>query len=125
MYTADARKADEGERCLATLAVWRETSFFNDRERAALEWAESVTRVADARVPDDVWKRVQLQCTPAEFVKLDFSSAHATVCAWIIARRQPAVARVPTAWRDPVSASKLTMGSTAVAGPRGSCARYG
>lgn len=54
VHTADARKAGEGERRLATVAVWRETPFFNDRERAALEWTESVTRVADTRVPDEV-----------------------------------------------------------------------
>ena len=65
VHTADARKAGEGERRLATVAVWRETPFFNDRERAALEWAESVTRVADTRVPDEVWKRVQPHFTPA------------------------------------------------------------
>jgi alkylhydroperoxidase family enzyme len=47
VHTADARKAGEGERRLATVAVWRETPLFNDRERAAPEWAESVTRVAD------------------------------------------------------------------------------
>jgi AhpD family alkylhydroperoxidase len=70
LHTADARKAGEGERRLATVAVRRETPFFNDRERAALKWAESVTRVADTRVPDDVWERVQPHFTPAELVDL-------------------------------------------------------
>ena len=70
VHTADARKAGEGERRLATVAVWRETPFFNERERAALEWTESVTRVADSRVPDDVWERVQPHFTPAELVDL-------------------------------------------------------
>jgi alkylhydroperoxidase family enzyme len=67
---ADARKAGESERRLATVAVWRETPFFDDRERAALEWTESVTRVADTRVPDDVWERVEPHFTPAELVNL-------------------------------------------------------
>jgi AhpD family alkylhydroperoxidase len=57
VHIADARKAGNGELPLATVAVWRETPFFNDRERASLEWAESVTRVTDTRVPDDVWDR--------------------------------------------------------------------
>ena len=70
MHTADARTAGEGERRLATLAMWRETAFVNDCERAALEWTASVTRVAVTRVPDDVWERVQLQYTPAELVDL-------------------------------------------------------
>ena len=54
VHTADARNAGEGERRLATVAVWRETPFFNDRECAALGWAESITRVADTHGPDDV-----------------------------------------------------------------------
>lgn len=70
MHNADARKAGEDERRLATLSAWRETSFFNDRERAALEWTESLTRVADSRVPDDVWERIKPHFTPEELVDL-------------------------------------------------------
>jgi AhpD family alkylhydroperoxidase len=39
LQTIDARKGGESDRRLATLAVWRETPFFSDRERAALKWA--------------------------------------------------------------------------------------
>jgi AhpD family alkylhydroperoxidase len=80
MHSADARKAGENERRLATLAVWRETPFFSDRERAALEWTESLTRVADTRVPDDVWERVKPQFTPAEIV--DLTLLVNTINAW-------------------------------------------
>ena len=70
VHTADARKAGESERRLSTVAVWRETPFFTDTERAALEWTESVTLVANTRVPDDVWDRVKDHFTPAEMVDL-------------------------------------------------------
>jgi AhpD family alkylhydroperoxidase len=80
LHTIDARKAGESDRRLATLSVWRETPFFGDRERAALEWAESVTRVADTHVPDDVWERVQPQFTPAELV--DLTLLVNTINAW-------------------------------------------
>jgi AhpD family alkylhydroperoxidase len=70
VHTADARKAGESERRLSTLSVWRETPFFTDTERAALEWTESVTLVANTRVPDDVWNRVKDHFTPAEMVDL-------------------------------------------------------
>ena len=80
VHIADARKAGEGERRLATVAVWRETPFFNDRERAALEWTESVTRVADPRVPDDVWERVKPHFTPAE--RVDLTPRVNTVASW-------------------------------------------
>ena len=70
VHTADARKGGENERRLATLGVWRETPFFTERERAALEWAESLTVVAEAHVPDDVWVRVAPQFSAAELVDL-------------------------------------------------------
>src|SRR6266581_2992987 len=58
LHTSDARKGGEGERRLATVSVWRETPFFTDRERAALEWTESLTLLADTHVPDETWERV-------------------------------------------------------------------
>lgn len=91
-HMADARKAGEGERRLATLAAWRETPFFSDRERAALEWTEAVTQVADTRVPDEVWERVRPQFTPVELV--DLTLLVNTINAWnrfaIAFRKRPA-----------------------------------
>jgi AhpD family alkylhydroperoxidase len=38
---------------LVLVPVWREAKgLFTDRERAALNWAEGVTRVAEAEIPD-------------------------------------------------------------------------
>ncbi|TDU32142.1 AhpD family alkylhydroperoxidase [Panacagrimonas perspica] len=70
MHYADARKGGETERRLAAVTVWRETPFFSDRERAALEWTESLTLVAQTRVPDDVWNRVKPHFTPEEITDL-------------------------------------------------------
>src|SRR5579875_3197182 len=47
MHTKDARAAGETEQRLYALSAWRETPFFSARERAALAWAEALTRVAD------------------------------------------------------------------------------
>lgn len=80
VHTSDARKAGESERRLSTVAVWRETQFFTDTERAALEWTESVTLVANTRVPDDVWNRVKDHFTPAEMV--DLTLLVNTINAW-------------------------------------------
>jgi AhpD family alkylhydroperoxidase len=52
MHTQDARAAGESEQRLYALSAWRETPFFTARERAALAWAEAVTRVAGAGVTD-------------------------------------------------------------------------
>ena len=55
--TRNARKNGETEERLSAVAVWRETPYFTDAERAALALAESATRLADRAdaVPDDVW----------------------------------------------------------------------
>ncbi|MFF5085213.1 carboxymuconolactone decarboxylase family protein [Actinoplanes sp. NPDC000266] len=52
-----ARKNGETDERLFAIAVWRETPYFTDAERAALALAESATRLADRSdaVPDDVW----------------------------------------------------------------------
>ena len=70
LHSRDARKAGEDERRLATLPVWRETPFFSDRERAALEWTEALTLVAQDHVPDAVWQQVKPYFTPEEIVDL-------------------------------------------------------
>ncbi len=70
LHSADARKAGENERRLATLGAWRETPFFTARERAALAWTEAVTLVSITHVPDDVWESVQPEFTPEEMTDL-------------------------------------------------------
>lgn len=70
MHTKDARAAGETEQRIYTLDAWRETPFFSDRERAALEWTEAVTLVADTKVPDDVYERVKKQFSEEELIAL-------------------------------------------------------
>ncbi len=70
MHTIDARKGGETERRLATVAVWRETPFFTDRERAALEWTEALTLISQDHVPDAVWQAVKPHFTEEEIVDL-------------------------------------------------------
>jgi AhpD family alkylhydroperoxidase len=70
MHTTDARKGGETDRRLATVVVWRETPFFTDRERAALEWTEAVTLVSHDHVPDAVWQAVRPHFSDEELVDL-------------------------------------------------------
>ena len=73
MHTKDARRAGETEQRIYALNAWRETPFFSDRERAALEWTEAVTRVADTHVPDEIYKQVTAQFDEQEIVALTFA----------------------------------------------------
>lgn len=53
MHTRDLRKRGMRIEKLALLQAWAEAgSLFDERERAALTWAESVTKVAETGVPD-------------------------------------------------------------------------
>ena len=70
MHTKDARLAGETEQRIYGLSAWRETPFYTDRERAALEWTEAVTRVGDTHVPDELYARVAAQFDETEMVTL-------------------------------------------------------
>jgi len=73
MHTKDARRAGETEQRIYALDAWRETPFFSDRERAALEWTEALTRLAGSRVSDELFERVRRQFDEAELVALTFA----------------------------------------------------
>src|SRR5437773_12181973 len=72
MHSKDARAAGESEQRLYALSAWRETPFFTDRERAALEWTEAVTRVGETHVPDEIYQRVAAEFDESELVALTF-----------------------------------------------------
>lgn len=79
-HMTDARRLGEAERRLSTLQVWRDTPFFSERERAALEWAEALTLIAGNTVTDDLWQRVKLEFPPAQLV--DLTLAVSAVNSW-------------------------------------------
>jgi AhpD family alkylhydroperoxidase len=70
MHSQEARKAGETQQRLDGLPVWRETPFFDDRERAALAWAESVTLVSETGVPDTVFEQAKAQFSEKDLVDL-------------------------------------------------------
>ena len=70
MHTKDARAEGDTEQRLYALSAWRETPFYSDRERAALEWTEAVTLISQNNVPDELYERVRKHFTEAELVSL-------------------------------------------------------
>lgn len=71
----DARQAGEDDQRLNGLAVWRDTPFFTERERAALAWSEAMTRLPDGRVSDEHYSAVRGYFTDKELVDLTLASA--------------------------------------------------
>ena len=51
MHSREARADGEEQQRLDLLSVWRETNFFNEREKAALAWTEALTLVAETHAP--------------------------------------------------------------------------
>ena len=80
LHANDARKAGETEARLQTLSVWRETAYFTPRERAALAWVESLTRLPEDGAPQGQYEALQEHFEPAEVVNLTL--AIATINAW-------------------------------------------
>ena len=80
MHTKDARAEGETEQRLYALDAWRETPFYNERERAALEWTEAVTNVKEGHVPDEVYESVRKQFSQSELA--DLTLAVAVINSW-------------------------------------------
>lgn len=80
MHSIDARACGETEQRLYALDAWRETPFYDDRERAALAWVEAITLVAQTHVPDSVYDEVRKQFTEQQIVDLTYVAA--TINAW-------------------------------------------
>ena len=91
MHTKDARASGETEQRIYALSAWRESPFYTERERAALEWAEVVTRVAETHIPDAAYAAVRSHFKEPEVVALTF--ALVAINGWnrlAIAFRMPA-----------------------------------
>ncbi len=72
MHSKDARAAGESEQRLYLLPAWRETGkLYSPRERAALAWAEALTRLASPEpVPDALYEETHAHFSEEELVKL-------------------------------------------------------
>ena len=71
-HSMEARSEGESQQRLDSLVVWDESPFFSDRERAALDWAESVTLCADSGVPDEVYLEARQMFSEKELVDLTY-----------------------------------------------------
>jgi AhpD family alkylhydroperoxidase len=80
MHWKDLKAIGEQDHRLYELDAWEEAPFYSDRERAALAWTDVVTRVADSRVPDDVYDEVRKHFSDKELA--DLTLAVATINAW-------------------------------------------
>ena len=76
MHSRDLLKAGLPVEHLVLVAVWRETgSIFSDQERAALAWAEDVTRLGDGGVSDSAFEAAATAFDEKQLVDLTLAIA--------------------------------------------------
>ena len=91
MHWKDLKAAGESDQRLYSLDAWRETTFYSERERAALAWAEATTSIRDGHVPDAVFDEARAHFSEQELA--DLTLAVVAINGWNrlnIAFRTPA-----------------------------------
>jgi AhpD family alkylhydroperoxidase len=76
MHWKDAKAAGEDLRKLNAVVIWRDTPFFSEAERAALAWAESVTRLEHQSVPEGDFHPLKNHFNEKQIVDLTFAVCH-------------------------------------------------
>ena len=69
-HSKDARRAGETEQRLYLLSAWHESPLYSERERAALEWTDALTQIAETHAPDAAYDAVRRQFGDKELVDL-------------------------------------------------------
>jgi AhpD family alkylhydroperoxidase len=77
MHSKDLRAKGETEQRIYGLSAWRETPYYTERERAALAWAEALTK---CEVPDSVYNEVKGQFSDEDLI--DLTMAITTINTW-------------------------------------------
>ena len=80
LHSEQARQLGETQQRLDMLPVWHEAPYFDERERAALAWAEALTHISDTHAPDADYDRLRESFSEKEIV--DLSIAIAVMNAW-------------------------------------------
>ena len=75
MHTRSLREGGYPLAKLDSLAGWHASNLFDERERAALAWAESVTNIAVTHAPDEVFEALRAHFSDAEISDLTFAIA--------------------------------------------------
>lgn len=80
MHWADLVKQGMDPRHINAVAGWREASWFTERERAALRWAEIVTNIPQRDPSDEEFEALRQHFSDEEIAELAF--AISTINSW-------------------------------------------
>ena len=72
MHSKDLMAIGENPQKLFVMDAWREAPFYSERERAALAWAEALTKLESCIVPDAIFEEARKHFTEQELIDLTF-----------------------------------------------------
>lgn len=72
LHARDALASGESSDRLAVLPAWRETEYFDAKERAALELVEAITLISDGQVPDAVYEQARESLSQEELSAIEW-----------------------------------------------------
>src|SRR5690606_14095233 len=72
MHVKEAKINGERELRLHHVAIWHDSPWFNERERAALEWTETLTRLPAEGVSDALYQKVREHFSEEDLTALTF-----------------------------------------------------
>ncbi|MEI3789991.1 MULTISPECIES: carboxymuconolactone decarboxylase family protein [unclassified Chryseobacterium] len=70
MHSKELRAKGETEERIFLVSAWRECSFYTDREKAGLLWAESLTSLNGKEIPDEIYSEVSRYFSETEMLDL-------------------------------------------------------
>lgn len=73
MHVKEAKIHGERELRVHHVAIWRESTLFSEKERAALEWTEAVTKLSDHGISNEIYLRVREHFSEKEVSDLTFA----------------------------------------------------
>ncbi|MCW1960932.1 carboxymuconolactone decarboxylase family protein [Chryseobacterium viscerum] len=70
MHSKELRAKGETEQRIFLVSAWRECSFYTDKEKAGLLWAETLTALNGKEVNDEIYAKVSHYFSETEIVDL-------------------------------------------------------
>jgi len=80
LHTRDALQQGESSDRVALVAVWRETEYFSEKERAAFSLIEAITLVSEGQISDEVYSEAARSLTEEEIAAVEWIGI--TINAW-------------------------------------------
>jgi AhpD family alkylhydroperoxidase len=73
MHCKEAKIHGEHELRLYHVPIWRESTLFSEKEKAALEWTEAVTKISPEGVSDEIYDRLRVHFSEKQISELTFA----------------------------------------------------